>query len=81
MSMHLDGTPSDDLPEVLATGGGAKDFAFLSVSARDPPGRGAAYIEWDRISGDRELFSAWMEDNVLTGSADDFAAKVEGLRK
>ncbi len=49
MSMHLDGTPSDDLPEVLATGGATIDFAFLSFSARDPDGRDAAYIEWHSL--------------------------------
>ena len=49
MPMSLEGTPSDDLPDVLATGEATIDFAFLSFSARDPQGRDAAYIEWHSL--------------------------------
>ena len=31
----------------------------------------AAYLEWDKISADRENFQAWMQANVLEASADD----------
>ena len=44
--LHLEGTPSDALPDVLATGRGDIGFSFLSMSARDPDGRDAAYLEW-----------------------------------
>lgn len=47
--MQLAGTPSDDLPDVLATGNATIGFAFLSFSARDPHGQDAAYIEWHSL--------------------------------
>ena len=47
--MKLLGTPSDQLPDVLATGGASIRFAFLSLSARDPGGRDAAYLEWHSL--------------------------------
>jgi len=46
VNIKLEGTPSDQLPEVLATGTATIDYAFLSLSAREPDGRDAAYIEW-----------------------------------
>jgi hypothetical protein len=44
--IDLPGTPSDQLPDVLATGEASIRFAFLSLSARDPGGRDAEYLEW-----------------------------------
>jgi len=46
MNMHLEGTPSDQVPDVLATGGATIRHSFLSLSAREPNGRDAEYIEW-----------------------------------
>jgi glutaconate CoA-transferase, subunit A len=40
----------------------------------------AAYLEWDKISADRELFSAWIKDNVLSVGPEVFAARVEALK-
>jgi glutaconate CoA-transferase subunit A len=40
----------------------------------------AAYLEWDRISADRELFARWMEENVLNAGPEVFAARVKGLQ-
>ena len=40
----------------------------------------AAYIEWDEIAGDRDRFRAWMQQNVLDASPEDFAARVANLR-
>ncbi|GLS33907.1 glutaconate CoA-transferase subunit A [Mesorhizobium albiziae] len=40
----------------------------------------AAYLEWDEIAADRERFCAWMQENVIEASPDDFAARVAGLR-
>jgi glutaconate CoA-transferase subunit A len=40
----------------------------------------AAYLEWDEIAADRERFRAWMEENVLQATPEDFAVRVEGLR-
>ncbi len=39
----------------------------------------AAYLEWDRVSGDREAFTAWMEQNVLGVTPAIFAERVKGL--
>jgi glutaconate CoA-transferase subunit A len=39
----------------------------------------AAYLEWDKISADRDLFSQWMKDNVLAVGPEAFAARVQGL--
>ncbi|MGF9764066.1 CoA-transferase [Microvirga sp. 0TCS3.31] len=39
----------------------------------------AAYLEWDKISADRDLFTAWMRENVLEVGPDVFAARVKGL--
>jgi len=47
--MHLEGTPSDQLPGVLATGQTDIGLAFVSLSARDPNGRDADYIEWHSL--------------------------------
>jgi glutaconate CoA-transferase subunit A len=39
----------------------------------------AAYLEWDRISADRDLFTAWMRENVLEAGPEAFANRVKGL--
>lgn len=40
----------------------------------------AAYLEWDTISADREVFDCWMKDNVLAAGPESFASRVEALR-
>lgn len=40
------GTPSDQLPDVLATGRTDARILFVSMSARHPDGADAAYLEW-----------------------------------
>lgn len=47
--MDLAGTPTDRLPAVLATGATDVQFAFISMSAREPAGRDAEYIEWHSL--------------------------------
>lgn len=47
--MRLEGTPSADLPEVLATGSTQVSYAFISLSARHPAGRDADYIAWHSL--------------------------------
>ena len=47
--MQFPGSPSEDLPEVLATGASDADFVFLSLSGRDPTGRDADYIAWHSL--------------------------------
>ncbi len=39
----------------------------------------AAYLDWDRISSDRDLFAEWMRTNVLEARPADFAERVRGL--
>ena len=39
-----------------------------------------AYLEWDKISADRDLFTSWMKDNVLDAGPEVFAARVKGLQ-
>ena len=41
----------------------------------------ASYLEWDKVSADRERFHAWMRANVLEASPADFAARVAKLRR
>lgn len=47
--MHLQGTPTDDLPDVLATGETDITFVYISLSAREPDRRDAEYIEWHSL--------------------------------
>lgn len=47
--LQLQGTPSEQLPVVLATGASEIGFAFISFSAREPAGRDAEYIEWHSL--------------------------------
>ncbi|PSM17574.1 CoA-transferase [Nitratireductor sp. StC3] len=43
------------------------------------PRDNAAYLEWDKIAADRALFRAWMDENVIEATAEDFAARVAAL--
>lgn len=47
--MQLQGTPSDQLPEVLGTGQANAQYLFASFSGREPNGRDAEYIEWHSL--------------------------------
>src|ERR1700730_13251456 len=49
MTITLPGTASDDLPAVLATGATDARLIFLSMSAREPEGRDAEYLEWHSL--------------------------------
>lgn len=40
----------------------------------------AAYLEWDKVSADRDAFMTWMQKNVLDQGPDRFTACVEPLR-
>jgi|SRR5271165_2177576 len=39
----------------------------------------AAYLEWDKVSGDRDAFTDWMGRNVLQAMPAVFAERVKGL--
>jgi hypothetical protein len=45
----LVGTPSDQVPEILATGRSDVTTVFVSMSARHPKGLDAQYIEWHTL--------------------------------
>ncbi len=47
--LRLEGTPSDALPDVVATGDTDIALAFISLSAREPAGRDAEYLEWHSL--------------------------------
>jgi hypothetical protein len=49
MPFKLSGTASDDLPQVLATGRTDVEMIFTSMSARDPSGRDAEYLQWHSL--------------------------------
>lgn len=55
--------------------GGAHPSYTHGYYARD----NAAYLDWDKVSSDRELFASWMEEHVLKASPADFASRVKGL--
>ncbi len=68
--------PHWTIDAIAVVPGGAHPSYTHGYYARD----NAAYLEWDKISADRDAFSAWMRDNVLTAGPDVFARRVEGLR-
>ena len=55
--------------------GGAHPSYAHGYYARD----NAAYVAWDEVSGNRETFRNWMEENVLKVGPEIFSARVEGL--
>ncbi|MBS3848773.1 CoA transferase subunit A [Devosia sp. J2-20] len=55
--------------------GGAHPSYTMGYYDRD----NAAYLEWDKVSADRELFATWMKDNVLDATPEAFADRVKGL--
>jgi hypothetical protein len=49
MPFKPSGTASDELPRVLAAGATDVDMIFASMSAREPNGRDAEYLEWHSL--------------------------------
>lgn len=68
--------PSWSIDAVCVVPGGAHPSYAHGYYKRDNP----TYLEWDKISADRELFSRWIEEKVLAQTPDIFAKRVEGLR-
>lgn len=58
----------------LVPGGAHPSYAY-GYYQRD----NSAYLDWDRVSADRELFSAWMKENVLEATPAVFAERAKGL--
>jgi glutaconate CoA-transferase, subunit A len=68
--------PHWTIDAVAVVPGGAHPSYTHGYYARD----NAAYLEWDRISADRELFASWIEENVIGVGPEIFATRVEALR-
>ncbi|WP_136245421.1 hypothetical protein [Mycobacterium intracellulare] len=47
--MHLPGTPSDEVTEILATGNGGISTLFVSMATRHPDGKDAEYLRWHTL--------------------------------
>jgi glutaconate CoA-transferase, subunit A len=67
--------PHWTLAAICVVPGGAHPSYTHGYYGRD----NAGYLEWDKISGDRELFAQWMEKNVLAATPEVFAERVRGL--
>jgi glutaconate CoA-transferase, subunit A len=67
--------PHWTITSVIKVPGGAHPSYAYGFYRRD----NAAYLEWDRISSDRELFAAWMKKNVIDAGPEVFASRVAGL--
>lgn len=68
--------PSWTIEAICTVPGGAHPSYAHGYYDRD----NAAYLDWDTISADREVFKTWMQDNVLDATVEDFAKRVEKLR-
>ncbi|WP_417673623.1 CoA transferase subunit A [Roseibium sp.] len=68
--------PSWTVTSVVKVPGGAHPSYTQSYYGRD----NAAYIEWDKVSSDRDSFTAWMEENVLKQGPEVFATRVAHLK-
>ena len=47
--MHLPGTPSDEVADILATGSGDITTLFVSMAIRHPDGKDAEYLRWHTL--------------------------------
>ncbi|MBL4907164.1 MAG: CoA transferase subunit A [Sneathiella sp.] len=41
----------------------------------------AAYLDWDKIASDRDVFAAWMQKNVIDANPEVFADRIATLRE
>jgi glutaconate CoA-transferase subunit A len=69
--------PHWTISAIAVVPGGAHPSYTHGYYARD----NAAYLDWDKVSADRDLFAAWMEAKVLSVGPDVFAARVQELRR
>ncbi len=65
--------PNWTVTSIAKVPGGAYPSYAMGYYERD----NAAYLEWDKISADREVFIAWMKTNVLSVGPEIFAARVK----
>lgn len=63
------------ITSIAVVPGGAHPSYTHTYYARD----NAAYLEWDKISADRDLFAQWMDANVLKATPEMFETRVKDL--
>lgn len=68
--------PSWTVTTISVVPGGAHPSYAHGYYDRD----NAAYLEWDKVSADRDTFMTWMTENVLEQGPDRFATRVQALR-
>jgi glutaconate CoA-transferase subunit A len=76
MHPNLTILPHWTIDAIAVVPGGAHPSYTHGYYARD----NAAYLEWDKISADRDLFTAWMTNNVLDVGPEVFTSRVKALR-
>lgn len=69
--------PAWTIAAIAVVPGGAHPSYAHGYYARD----NAAYLAWDKVAADRTAFADWIEENVMRATPEDFARRVEGLRK
>ncbi len=68
--------PHWTLAAVAVVPGGAHPSYAHGYYSRD----NGAYLQWDKISADRETFNAWMKEHVLDVSSNVYAQRVAPLK-
>jgi len=68
--------PHWTIDAIAVVPGGAHPSYAHGYYSRD----NAAYLDWDKVSADRDTFAAWMRDNVLAVGPEVFAERVRALR-
>ena len=68
--------PHWTIDAIAVVPGGAHPSYTHGYYARD----NAAYLDWDKVSADRDAFAKWMKANVLEAGPEAFASRVEGLK-
>ncbi len=69
--------PNWTMNAVCIVPGGAHPSYAHGYYSRD----NAAYLEWDKIAADRDLFKSWMEEHVLAARPDIFETRISSLRE
>ncbi|WP_289036161.1 CoA transferase subunit A [uncultured Roseibium sp.] len=68
--------PAWTVTSIAVVPGGAHPSYTQGYYGRD----NGAYLEWDKIASDRDMFMDWMKANVLDQTPDIFAARVAHLK-
>lgn len=78
--MQLPGTPSDDVPDVLAAGDGDVTTLFVSMATRHPDGADAEYLRWHTLDHrpEQHRLSAVRASLRLVSTPDCRAARAAG---